>query len=530
MTVQQDCTVTVPLGSRFFGQKVLISGIQHETAFQPSVHKRYVELPVPTVEDNIADMDRLRRHLQREGVDLSAQADVLAELPTRLRQTDFRLTLVLHGDRLIGIEKGDTTRSIRGIAFDIGTTTVVGTLFDLRTGDVLGVASRMNEQAAFGEDVMSRINYCITNEEGTRELQKTIVGVLNEIITELCGRDGVSYEHIYEIAAVGNTTMHHLLLGIHPIGLSVSPYVPACTRALETRAQDLGLTANNHAYVHTLPNIAGFVGSDTVGVLLASGLMDSETPKLAIDIGTNGEMVVGSKDRLVSCSTAAGPAFEGAHISQGMRASSGAIERVTVQDGRVRLGVIDDVHPTGVCGSGLFDAVAELLKVGVVDSSGRMLGADELDTNVPAEIKARVVPGESGHTFILAEGNTGVRPVILTQKDVREVQLAKGAMYAGISILLKELDLTIDDLDEIMLAGAFGNYIRKESALRVGILPKVSLEKIKFIGNAASTGAQMALVSLEAKKEAQRIAQFTEYIELAGRADFQEAFMEAMMF
>lgn len=531
MTVQQDCTVTIPLGSRFFGQKILISGMQHDTPVHPDVRKAFVRVPEPTVEDNIADMDRLSRQARHLGVeDLSADADVMAQLPATLRQNDSGLTLVIHGNRLLGVERGDTAGELHGMAFDVGTTTVVGTLLDLNTGNVLGVASRMNEQAAFGEDVMSRINYCITNEGGRQELKNTVIRVLNEITTEVCDRDGISLERIYEIAVVGNTTMHHLLLGIDPVGLSASPYVPACSQALETPARDLGLFANPQAYVHTLPNIAGFVGSDTVAVLLACGLMDSDTPKLAIDIGTNGEMVVGSKDRMVSCSTAAGPAFEGAHISQGMRAASGAIERVVIEDGRIHLGVIDDVHPTGVCGSGLFDAVAELLKVGVIGSSGRMRSAGQLDERVSPEIKSRIVPSDRGNSFVLVQPDAGYRPVILTQKDVREVQLAKGAVHAGIQMLLRELGLGVEDLDEIMLAGAFGNYIRKESALRVGILPQVSPDRIKFIGNAASTGAQMALVSAEAKKEAQRIARFTQYIELAGRPDFQAEFMEAMMF
>ena len=284
MKLLGECVVSVPLASRLLGHKVLVSGFKPESDLEPSVRKQYAELDVPTVEDSVADVDRLERHLQQTGSSVRVHPDLLPGLATAIRHSGFKLTAVVRGEELVGVETGDTTGSIHGIAFDIGTTTVVGTLFDLKNGEVLGVASRLNEQAAFGEDVMSRINYCITNQQGTRELQQQIIGVLNEIVGELCAQSGVNHEQVYEITAVGNTTMHHLLLGINPLGLSASPYVAVWSDALDTKARGLGLRVNEHAYVHTLPNIAGFVGADTVGVLLTSGLMEGDTPKLAIDI------------------------------------------------------------------------------------------------------------------------------------------------------------------------------------------------------------------------------------------------------
>jgi uncharacterized 2Fe-2S/4Fe-4S cluster protein (DUF4445 family) len=290
----------------------------------------------------------------------------------------------------------------------------------------------------------------------------------------------------------------------------------------------LGLNVNSNANGYVLPNIAGFVGADTVGVILASALHESDSIKLAIDIGTNGEVVLGSRERLLTCSCAAGPAFEGAMITHGMRAAPGAIERVQLADHPVCQAIGNDL-PIGICGSGLIDVMAEMLRLGVIDNTGKMLPTDDLGQHVPSELKNYLSRNdEYGPHLILSRSNG--REVVITQKDVRQVQLAKGAIRAGVEILMKELGVEPDDISEVLLAGAFGNYIRKENAIRLGLIPDFPLDKVRFIGNAAAIGAKMALVSREARKDAERISENTEYIELAMSVDFQNEFMEAMSF
>jgi len=528
MKVTSDCVVFVPEETRIRAKRILSYGVEREVELDPQVRKIFLKLDGPTVEDNVSHSERIRRELGME--DLRFDHRALRDLHPILSENNFSATYVLDGETVISVEGGDTSGAILGMAFDIGTTTVVGKLFDLRTGEGLSYASAMNPQATFGEDVVSRINYAITDPNGLSRLQSKVVEVINMIISEACSQAGVTADQVYEVVAVGNTTMNHLLLGINPASLASSPYVPVVTDPIRVRASELGIRINRSGMLYTLPNIAGFVGSDTIGVILATGLMESGKIRLAIDIGTNGEIVVGSKERLISCSTAAGPAFEGARISQGMRAADGAIEGVMIEDGKVSVKVIGGVAPRGICGSGLFDAVAQLLMNGIVDPTGRILDPEELNGKVPRSLSRLIERDGSGNRFILVPAEGGRREVALTQRDIREVQLAKGAISAGVRILLKDLGLDAGDIDEVLIAGAFGNYIRKEHAIRVGVIPPVPLEKVVFVGNAAAVGAQMALLSREVREKAVEAAEFTEYIELAGRPDFQAEFAEAMFF
>ncbi len=528
MKVTSDCTVFVPEETRVRAKRILSYGVEREVKLNPQTRKVFLRLEEPTVEDNVAHCERIRRDL---GVaKLSFEHEVLQHLHSILLDNSFSATFALDGDIVTSVEAGDTSGSLLGVAFDIGTTTVVGKLFDLRTGENLSYASAMNPQTTFGEDVVSRINHTITNPEGLSRLQSEVVKVINMIISEACSQAGVKTDQVYEVVAVGNTTMNHLLLGINPASLASSPYVPVVTDPVKVKASELGIRINRCGKLYVLPNIAGFVGSDTVAVILSTGLMESRKNRLAIDIGTNGEIVVGSRERLVSCSTAAGPAFEGARISQGMRAADGAIEGVAITDGTVELKIIGGVAPRGICGSGLFDAVAQLLMYGIVDSTGRILDPDELDGKIPGSLSKLIDRDELGNRFILVSAEGDRREIALTQRDIREVQLAKGAISSGVKILLKDLGLDFDDIEEILIAGAFGNYIRKEHAIKVGVIPPVPLEKVTFVGNAAAMGAQMALLSRGVREKAVEISRFTEYIELAGRPDFQAEFAEAMFF
>ncbi len=514
--------VDIPESESTFEQ-ILSQGLAGDYHLDSSIVKKYVELPKPELKDQRADLERLKSALAFKE---NSSLDVLKSLPKVMRSSEFNITAVLKGDTLIQVEPGDTTSKKYGIAFDIGTTTVVGFLMDLNNGREVAVASRMNAQAGYGADVISRINYSFENNNGLNQLSASIVQVINEIIDELVEIAEINNSDIYEVTIVGNTCMQHLLLGVSPESLAQSPYVQVIQDEIVTTAQSLGISINRGGYITLLPNIAGFVGADTVGVILASGIDKSDDITLAIDIGTNGEIVLAVKDRLVSCSTAAGPAFEGAQISCGMRGVKGAIESIQLNDD-VLYSTIGRVDPKGICGSGLVDVIAELVQHGIVDTTGRICGPEEWSG--PDAIKKRIVEGENGFEFVVANGikSGGIR---ITQKDVRELQLAKGAINAGIAVLKDEFGITDEDIDRCLMAGAFGNYIKKESALRIGLIPSVPLERVISIGNAAGVGAKTALLSKNQRQRAREIARNTEYIELSGMAKFQEKFMMAMYF
>lgn len=526
VTVTDNMTVTIPEDSRIADSKILSEGVEQEVELHPNIVKTYLELPEQTLENQVADLTNLASALGWEK--LTAELDVLRKLPNVIRESEFKTTLVLDGDRLIDIEPGNTTDKKYGLAIDIGTTTVVCTVVDLNTGSEIGVASALNTQAVHGADVISRINYSVESENGLADLHERVVQIINQLCEHVCVEAGISRDNIYEVTIVGNTTMTHLFLGIPVRNLALLPYVAVVNDSVELTASQVGLNVNPNANVYVLPNIAGFVGADTVGVILASALHESDSIKLAIDIGTNGEIVLGSKERLLTCSCAAGPALEGATIMHGMRAAPGAIERVQLDDHPV-YSVINGGAPTGICGSGLIDVIAELLKVGIVDETGRMLAPDDLGAETPESLKEYMGKNdEYGPHFVLAR--SGDREIVITQKDVRQVQLAKGAIVAGVRILMSTLGVELDDISEVLMAGAFGNYIKGESAIRMGLIPEFPLEKVKFIGNAAASGAKMALMSREARKTAEQIARNTEYRELAVDMNFQTEFVEAMMF
>lgn len=525
--IADEMTVRIPAAARFFEQKILTDGAGMQVPLNPTVTKHHLILPEPSLEDQRADADRVLDSLE---IKLEPCIEVLNEMPDFIRKHKFDITAVVAEDRLLALEGGDTSEKNYGVAFDIGTTTVVGFLVDLHTGRELAVAARTNPQVAFGDDVVTRISHAGTA-NGRRQLQEIIVGCLNEIITECCEQSGIAYGHLYEATVVGNTTMNHLFLGIDPEYVAQAPYVAAVRRSVNVCGRELGVRIHPRGIVHALPNIAGFVGADTVGAILASGMHEAEKPVVVIDIGTNGELVAGNRDRLIACSTAAGPAFEGARIKFGMRAAAGAIDKV-IMDADVEYNVIGNVAPRGLCGTAVIDLVAELLRVGAVDETGRLLPPGEMPAHTPEAIKKRVVEGEDGLYFVvvLAEETQLDGPIFLTQRDIREMQLAKGAIAAGVNILLAEAGIGLDNLDRVLLAGAFGNFIRRKMAKRIGLLPDVPSERIRYIGNAAGAGARMALLSQRCKDEANAISERVEYLELAARPDFQMEFALAMMF
>ncbi len=524
--------LSIPDEARHEAVHILASGIDNVRPVDPWVTRYHLSVPAAELEDQTADLDALDRAWRAvESTPLRLSLQALRQLPRALRGANGLVTLNRVDETVIRVESGHNSEPLLGMAYDIGTTTVVGYLMDLSTGEELAVSSELNPQTKHGDNVISRIQYADEVAEGLETLQVEIAGALNRILTATTEELGRQPGDVLAATVVGNTTMQHLLLGVSPSHLARSPYVPAYTGAQRVLAAEIGLRCDPGAHIWLLPNIAGWVGADTVGVLLSTGIYDQDEPALAIDIGTNGEMAMGSRDRLITCSTAAGPAFEGAHISCGMRASAGALDQIAI-DNDVRWHAISDGAPRGVCGSGLVDAVSELLRTGVIDGQGRLQSPDTIaDRGYPA--LASRVQGENRHrTFDLvlaSEGSSG-RPVQLTQRDIRELQLAKGAVRAGIEILMTELGLEPQDVRKVFLAGAFGNYIQPESALGIGLLPHFPNAALIPVGNAAGSGARLALLSRRERTLASKLLEHVEYLELSGRPDFQDEFVNAMLF
>ena len=420
-------------------------------------------------------------------------------------------------------------KEVFGLAVDIGTTTVVAKLIDLDDGKLIAAEADFNPQSVHGDDVVSRITFA-QNDELLTELQKLIVGCINKLISRLCRDTGIDSDCICEMTVVGNTTMTHIFLRLPVAQLGQAPYKAHSLDAHDTPAENLGMKINPKANIHVVENIAGFVGSDIVAAALAVDINLAEQLTLLVDIGTNGELICGDKNKLYAASCAAGPALEGARISQGSRAVNGAIESVYINDGDIDVDVIGDGQPSSICGSGLIDAVAIMLDSGVLDSTGRISKPAAAKTRLPPAITRRIIIENDQPAFVLTFNDDGSPSVILTQQDIREVQLAKAAIAAGIKLLLKKLNIKEDDLDQILLAGAFGNYIKRSSAIRIGLLPRIPEEKIHFVGNAASSGARMILLNRTARELAGYLARRIEYVEIAHEPEFMNIYTNAMIF
>jgi uncharacterized 2Fe-2S/4Fe-4S cluster protein (DUF4445 family) len=494
----------------------------------PAARKQYVELPLPSLEDDASDTARLERALGPLRVDL----DLLRELPNRLRECGFHGTAVISGDELIDFEPLDTRSDLLAVATDIGTTTLVGALLDLRTGGELAVTSRLNPQRRFGDDVLSRIAHASRGGEQLKELSEAVVGAVDEMIGELCAQTGVERRRIYDLTFAGNTTMQQLLCRVDPGPLGRMPFVPGIGRGMKFAAAELGLHIHPRGTAYILPIIGGFVGGDTTAGMLAADIAEAEGPTLFVDIGTNGEIVLCANGKLTAASTAAGPAFEGARISQGTSGRAGAIEKVVV-DGRLRIHAIGDVRPMGICGSGLIDAAAVLLRHGLLSPRGQLKTPEELPEDALPDLKRRLIMHEGQLAFQLAEADrTAIgRPIVLTGRDIRELQLACGAIRAGIAILLRRAGLKPEDLADVWIGGGFGSFIRRDNAQRIGLLPwDVPRHRIRCLGNTSLAGARLTALSLPARQKAEDIARRTSHVDLATDREFQATFAESLTF
>jgi uncharacterized 2Fe-2S/4Fe-4S cluster protein (DUF4445 family) len=530
--IRSDVLIFVPEESRIEEQVVRKAATVKPIELKPAIIPYYVELASPSFHDLLGDFDRLKKALSERYHLSSLDIDypVLLKLPHVLRQGNWKVTAAVWMETEILDIKPNRVDDLYGLAIDVGTTTVAGYLCNLRSGELIATQSMMNPQVVYGEDVMSRINYTLTHHDGLEKLHRSIIDGLNQLIKTVTERSNISLEDILELTLVGNTVMHHLLLKIDPQYLGVSPFTPAIHQSMDIRARDLGLKVHPSANVHILPIEAGFIGADNVGVLIAEEPYRQDEMILIIDIGTNGELVMGNKKRLISSSCATGPALEGGHIRFGMRAGSGAIERVKIDPNtlEVNFRVIGEEYwqsesksraAKGICGSGIIDAIAELFRNGLIDQSGRF------KKNIPTP-RLRLFDGEPEFVIAWKEETSIGKDITITQQDVRNVQLAKGAIYAGAKLMMRRLG--IEKLDKIILAGAFGSYVDPQKALILGVFPDCDLRNIYAVGNAAGDGARIALLNREKRAEADEIARKVEYVELTIEEDFQKEFIEAL--
>ena len=511
--------------------KTAMFGVGRQVLLDPNVHKVHLRLTEPTLHDQRSDYQRLKDALREEGFAMSADLAAMRTLPKVLREAEFDVTAVLCGETLVAVEPGDTTGECFGIAFDVGTTTIVGTLLDLNNGEARAVASTLNAQAIHGGDVLSRISYTMGKKEGLDELQHLAAFTINGIIERVTAESGVPASRIYEITVAGNLTMMHLLMGIDPEPISVTPFAAAAAHGIDLKARDVGISIHPEGRVYLFPAIGAYVGGDIVAGLLATAVPRGDRLRLFVDVGTNGEIALGFEQRTVATAAPAGPAFEGAEISCGMRATTGAIEGVQITEDAVVLQTIDDAPPAGLCGSGLVDVVAQLYKRGLMDPTGRLRSADDLRGKVPDSLTSRLVSVDGVRAFVLATAQeTGARPVLFTQKDIRQLQFAKGSIASGIKVLMKTMGVRPEDVREVLLAGAFGSYIHPDAARIIGLVPPVALDRIRAVGNAAGEGAKIALLSYREREAAEAMPSRVEYIELSGREDFNEIFMGVLGF
>jgi len=514
--VYEAVKAEIPLESMVVSQRLQLAGKEREVVVDSVVKAYNVLLSPPSLRDIRSDQIRLIDYLaENYGLkDIEIDISVQRQLPSLLRANGWQARIGLRGREMV--MAGSLGSRLLGLAVDLGTTKIAAYLTDLETGDVLAAKGVVNPQIVYGEDVISRIFYATEN--GGEMLSQVVTEGLNKLIEELCAEVGFTTKDIVEAVVVGNTAMHHLFLGLPVKQLGLAPYLPAISDSVNIKARDIGLGIAPSAYVFLLPNIAGFVGADHVAMLLATELYNTKKAMLGLDIGTNTEISLAAHGNLKSCSCASGPAFEGAHIKNGMRATEGAIEKVKIVGFSVDFQTIGDKPPIGLCGSGILDAVAQLREAGIVDQLGRL------------QEHPCVRNTKNGQEFVLVpkeKSGTG-KDITLTEQDICEIQLAKGAIAAGMNILLTEANISWEEIDEVVIAGAFGSYIDVASAIKIGMFPPLPQERFSQVGNAAGVGAKLALISKKQRRLAAHIARKVEYVELTNHPRYPRIFANAL--
>ncbi|MFX0040252.1 MAG: ASKHA domain-containing protein [Promethearchaeota archaeon] len=512
--------------------KILTSGMKKFIKLEPTIEKIYLEVKKPSLKDPNADFERIEKEIitkiknLKKNSKIDFEFNILNDIPNTLRRNNHKITIVLwNNQKVIACEPNNTIECNYGIAFDIGTTTIVGYLINLNNGKIYAVDSKLNSQTAYGEDLITRLTYIKDNKENLNKLNSSVINDLNEIISNLCQKANIIPSNVYEATVVGNSVMHHIFLGIDPINIGLSPFIPVVQRALDVKAEKLRLKISKNGNVYTAPIIAGFVGADTIGVILSSQIYNEKLLTLAIDIGTNGEIIIGNRNNLIIGSCAAGSALEGAHIDNGMRAAAGAIDsiKIDITNFDVSYTTIKNKKPIGICGSGLVDGIAHMLKSKIITRSGNF-NRELIDHE-------RFIKNGKNIKFIIAnkEETSIGREITISQSDVRQIQMAKAAFYSGMRIILNHLNKN-PRIEQIFLAGAFGNYINPYNAKFIGMIPDIPDDKIFQIGNAAGIGAQHILLNKGLRTNAQNLLRKIDYIEIAVEKNFQKEYAEAMYF
>lgn len=495
----------------------------------PRVEKKCLTIDTPSLEDERGDWDRVVDALSNSTgrSSNSPSLHVLYKVSEALRADKNILTLTIFENEILEIEPGDTSKKLYGAAIDIGTTSVGLALYDLIEGKLIKVVSIENGQTAYGADVISRISFANESKENAIAMRNAVRRTINHLLNELALKTDVRKDEILKMTIVGNTTMHHLLLGLDVSHLAVSPFVSVCNRPLEISAYELELDINSQAKVFLLPNIGSFVGGDTVGAIVGAPEVLDRGNHLLIDLGTNCELFLKTDAIMLACSTAAGPAFEGAGIAFGMRAKQGAIEGVSLKEGGVDCKVIGGQEPIGICGSGLIEAIDEMRQAGVINELGRIVVPDTAD-NLSLELRERIRPAQKAREFVLAYGPDQGLDVTLSQKDIGELQLAKGAVCAGIKTLVEMAGINVDDLDSVILSGTFATYLKANNILNIGLIPDIPPEKIKMVGNAAHVGAIRTLLNHQEMEMTEELYKKISHIELGGSVKFSNYFMNSL--
>lgn len=525
---QEDILIEIPEGSKLIvGDKIAVSKSgdlmkslnEFGGGITPMVRTVHLKIPPPTVEDHVSDLDRLVSELDRKGITgVVFSHDFLQSLAGELRSGGWDVNLTLsEGLDAVSVSSGGTA-SRYGIAIDIGTTTVVLYLVDYSDGRLVDVGMTYNSQMRYGDDVITRIVHA-TEGGGLADLRNAVVGDINDLLQPVCERHGIDREYIDSVVISGNTTMAHLFWGLDPASIREEPYVPTLNSFPIWRAKTAGIKVSRRAPVYTLPCVGSYVGGDIVSGVVASRMHTRPEISLFMDIGTNGEIAIGNNEWLITAACSMGPCFEGSGIRHGMRATEGAIESVRIDRDSFEphLGVIGDADPSGICGSGMIDAISELFLSGVVDQKGKFI--KDLNTD-------RIRVEDEGPEFVFHRGE--VRDIVLTEVDIENVVRAKAALYAGISLLLREVGLTLDIVEKVYIAGGFGNYLDVNKAIMIGMLPDMPAEKFSFIGNTSVTGAYLCLLSKKMRAEAEEVARKMTYMELSVSRGFMDEYMSAL--
>jgi uncharacterized 2Fe-2S/4Fe-4S cluster protein (DUF4445 family) len=517
------CEVSIPPQESREIDTILTHGEHTRYTINPAIRKVFLELPKQTIDQPVSDAELICNNLDG-GEEITFEPGVLYGLENRVRNAEYRVTVTINCDRVVKVEQGDTTEGSYGVAIDLGTTTVVAALIDLTSGAVIDLAPAFNPQKIFGADVISRIKYCRESENGVAELNQILLERLEEIIRRMAKDNRLAPDAISEIVAVGNPTIQHLFLGLNPHFIGEMPYTPVVSGTVKIFQQGPFKSPAWNLPVETPPNFSGFIGSDILAGIIAQDMVNTDELQLFIDIGTNAEIVLGNRERLYVSSCAAGPAFEGAMIECGMSGVSGAIDSFGTDDGGIMFDVIGGIKPIGICGSGLIDIMATLLDSGIVDETGRFLEQKEIGPDVSDSMKKRIKYDKGNPKFFITDD------VYISQRDVRNVQAAKAAIAAGINILLKKHGVDHDGISRVIIAGAFGNYVDPVSAQRIGLIPRVPLERVVSAGNTALEGAKMYLLSKDVREFAAKIPRIVQLYELATEPDFMIEYAEEMMF